>query len=245
LAQVRGLWAFVAPRDGAACGLWAFVAPRDGAARGVWRIAADSLAGWLVYRGTGGASPDFTAAAWAFAASLPAELGSLAPGDTYVLVARYRNRFGLVSQNVEPETRIEVDGGGTQVGTRPSAPYASASSPAAAGAIRVQAWYNRTRDGATAATQWLLYQRSDGTDPDPAVDTPTVVAMAGGGAVYLDRTAGSFAHGATVKTLVRTRKPGTPNLDSTNLTPTTATASTAVPSTPAAELFQGSVWKGD
>ncbi len=234
-----------AARAGSGRGEWQVRAARAGSGRGEWRIEDLSLVGWLTWRGTGGASPDFSAAPWAVSAALPDVLGTLAPSDTYVLVCRRRNAWGLVSQNAGPEVRFEIDADGEAVGARPSGPYAVATSASSGGCIRVQAWYNALVDGAAAATRWLVYQTDDGSDPDPAVDVPTVVTMAFAGPVArLDWTSGAFAGGATVKTLVRTRRvSGVTNLDSANVAPSSATASTATPSVPAGEVFLGSVWK--
>jgi len=105
----------------------------------------------------------------------------------------------------------------------------------------VQAGYWPSGDGAGAADTWLIYVTDDGGDPDPELDTPTEVAMATDQrlARFLDWTSGSYDDGDTIKVLVRTRRSGTPDVDSTNTTIYSVEANTDPPSTPTLAVFGG------
>lgn len=206
----------------------------DGALRGQWRIEDTTLEQYELYRGVG-ASPDFTAAPWETSPTLPFAKALPVSTDNRLTV-RYRNRHNLVSQNAD-ETVFVLDGAGALAATAPAAPHLVICEAAADGDVRVQAFYNHAADGSNAADAWLIYQTSDGSDPDPAVDTPTEVAMAvAGSLVLLDRTAGGYADGLTIKTLVRTRRSGTPDVDSTNTTPSSVTSNTDGPTLGAVAL---------
>ena len=77
--------------------------------------------------------------------------------------------------------------------------------------------------GARAADTWLIYLTSDGSAPDPDVDTPTEVAMVNiGGLARLDWDSTAYAAGTTIKVIIRTRRTG--EADSTNTNILTATA---------------------
>src|SRR5690349_1299822 len=68
------------------------------------------------------------------------------------------------------------------------------------------------------ADTFLIYLTADGSDPDPDLDTPTEVEMTkADGIARLDFTSDAFSEGTTVKVIVRTRRSGTPNVDSSNV----------------------------
>jgi len=199
--------------------------------RGDYRIANDALAVYELYRGVD-AAPDLGGSPWETFASLPHTTAALDVSHTYRFVLRLRNRYKLVTQNID-EWSVTLDAGGNQVATPPSAPQEITLVPAAAGAVRVRANYYYLEDGSDAADTFLIYLRSDGTNPDPSVDTPTTIAMVkADGIAKLNWTSGTFAHGTTIKVIVRSRRTGTPNIDSTNLDIYTTTASTAGPAAP-------------
>jgi hypothetical protein len=83
----------------------------------------------------------------------------------------------------------------------------------------VRASYEYVADGDNAADTWIVYLRTNGTDPDPAIDTPTYTQTMGkfDGVARLELFDGSFAEGADVRVIVRARRSGTPNVDSTNV----------------------------
>jgi len=176
----------------------------DAGVRGQWRVEDAALERTEVWRGED-ASPDFDAAPWVTFSGASHE-AALSASHDHRLVARRRNRWNLLSQNVG-ETIVRVAADGSEEPTPPSGPFRVACSAAASGAVRVQAHYAHAADGALAASKWLLYQVAGGGEPDVDADAPTIVDMVvGGGIVRLDRTAGAYSHGQAVKTLVRTRR---------------------------------------
>lgn len=211
---------------------------------GNYRVANAALDRYEVYRGVDGAAIDFAAAPWATFISLPFATSALAAGHTYSLVVRRRNAWGLVSQNVDAYT-FTVNGGGGQTAEPPSAPREISASAAAAGTVRVRARYDYAADGSDQADAFLVYLRSNGTDPDPATDTPTVVAMRKfDGVAKLDHRTSAFTEGTVVKVIVRARRTGSPSVDSTNSDVYSATATLLGPAAPApAEIFIGRVAK--
>lgn len=142
-----------------------------------WRygIADDSLAGYLVFAGQDG-SPDLSGEPDAFSATLPLVLESLAAGHTYHLVTRARNAYGLVSQNTEA-TVIVIAGDGSEAAGKPSAPIDVAVSAGAGGSVVVQAHYLYLGDGDNGADYFAIFLRSNGSDPDPGNDIPTLVEV--------------------------------------------------------------------
>jgi hypothetical protein len=195
-------------------------------ARGMNRVANDALDRYGLFRGVN-AEPDLSATAspWATSATLPITTSALSAGNTYYFVLRKQNRWGIWSQNVA-SFRLELDGSGNEVAIPPSDPTAIAIEPAAAGTARVSAFYDYAADGINAADTWLIYLTSDGSDPDPLTDTPIEVPMVVNfGAAGLAYTTSAFSEGATVKVIVRTRRCGTPDVDSvgTDIYSTTVT----------------------
>jgi hypothetical protein len=173
-----------------------------------------ALETYLLYRGEDVAA-DLDGAAWETFADDPHVTADLAAGHTYHFVTRARNRFGLISQNIA-EWTVTVDAEGNQDATPPTDPVEVTLSPAAGGAVRVQAKYFYLPDAADDldADTWLVYLTSDGGAPDPAVDTPHEVTIPKiDGMAALDYTSDAFTDGATIKALVRTRR--------TDITPAT------------------------
>lgn len=208
--------------------VWRWGPPRistiavTGEAIGLYRVSSSLLARYELYRGVDGAAIDFDTP-YQTSSLLPFSTAAQTPGHTYAYVVRRRNRYDLVSQNIA-EWVVDVDGGGAVVPTPPSAPEFAVAA-AAAGTVLVTAEYAYDVDGAAAGDTWLVYLRSDGTDPDPDIDTPATSAMRlADGVAKLSYTSAAFAEGATVKVLVRVRRSGTPDVDSTNADILTAIA---------------------
>jgi hypothetical protein len=186
----------------------------DGRLRGAYRLADTAVALYELYVGQDD-EPDFDAAPAATSATLPFTC-ALAANHEYRLCVRLRNEYGLLSQNRNIST-IRVDAGGDEEGVPPTGPDAVLLEAAAGGKVRVQAWYHPGPDGDLAADTFALWLTSDGSAPDPAdpeTDTETMVAM--GGVAHYDYTSGALGDGTTVKVLVRTRRSGTPDVDSEN-----------------------------
>jgi len=216
--------------------VWSTRRAFNGDFRGLHRVEDTNAALLHVFRGVD-ASPDLDAAAWLTVArgSLPAT-GALAAGATYHIVVQEANQHGVRSANAE-ETLFIIAGDGSQTTAPPTAPYRIACSAAASGAVRVEASYNRAADGDNAADQWVLWQTDDGSEPDDTDPPTAVVDMTHTSSlVHLDRTAGSFGDGLTVKTLLRTRRSADTS-DSENSTAVSCTANTDGPATPTAMLL--------
>lgn len=198
-------------------------------AQGLYRVADPNVEGYELYRGLAGADPDFTGLPYATFTSLPYTTGAVG-NNTHRFVLRYRNRFGLLSQNVDV-TQIVVTAG-TETPRPPSGPYEVTADAAAAGTVTITARYRPFADyvGETsyAADAWLLYVTTDGSDPSLATPTETSMGLAtegqGDGIVELSYTTSAQLEGTTVNALVRTRRNGTPDADSTNTSIVTATA---------------------
>jgi hypothetical protein len=210
-------------------------------ASGLYRVADPSVAGYEVYRGVDGAAIDFDAAPWAASPTLPIA-GPLGPDHRYELVARWRNAYGLVTLNVGAAI-FDLDAGGAELATPPSDPTEITVAAAAAGTVLVTARYAYDADGDNQADAFLVFLTSSGTDPDPGVDVPAEVAIAkADGVARLAYTSSAFSEGATVKVIVRTRRSGTPDVDSLGDDVYAATATLLGPSAPAAAgAFPGGV----
>lgn len=201
-----------------------------GSGAGQFRIAENALAGYEVYHGTD-AEPDFAAAPWETSATLPHTTAALDVSHVHYLCVRYRNKYNLVSQNII-STSFDVAADGTISTVKPSDPVNTEIAAGAAGTFDVTSEYYYLEDGANAATQWLIYLTTNGSDPNPSVDSPTVVSMVSvDGISKLDWTSAASADGATGKVIVRTRRvdSGPTNVDSINSTVYSATADTDGP----------------
>jgi len=246
-AQCQGL----EPVDG--CCIWQQTATlRTASHRGDYRLANDSLGRWELYHDTG-AWPDLAAAPEATFTSSPHETGALSYPATHYFVLRKRNVHDLVSQNEGDAGQrhygdgfacwiLELDSSGDQVVPSPSDAENTTLAATSGGTVRVQAQYPYAADASYAADQFLIYLTSDGSDPDPEVDSPTVVDMVKvDGIAKLNWTSGAFGNGSTVKVIVRTRRSGTPNYDSSSTTILSTTASTSGPAAPSGRALFDSV----
>lgn len=209
-------------------------------ARGQYRIADASLARYELFWGVD-VMPDFTQPAWQTFTALPFTTPALTVGHTHYLVCRRRNVHNLLSQNVIP-TIIVIAADGTQT-LGPSAPSSQSITPAAAGAGKVAAKYDYALDAANAiADTWVVWLTSNGVDPNPAVDVPayTTAMIFADGVASLSWTSGTFANGTTLKAIVRARRTGPPQVDSTNSAIMSTTSVAVGPVVPAnAQAFLG------
>lgn len=219
----------------------------SGEASTLYRIADDDLVRREIFK-TDAASPTEPAdpdpandAAWATYTSSPHTTGALTVSKITKLLVCTRNKYNLLSMNRTPR-RFELDGSGNLVANSPSAPFEVSIAAAAGGTFLIEAHYNHLADGSDAADTFLVYLTTGGGTPDPTVDIPVEVTMAKReGAAHLSYTSGAVAHGVVGKVIVRTRKQGTPDVDSRNLDVYTATASTAGPAGDAGGAFFGAV----
>jgi len=212
---------------------------------GLFRIAQASLDRFELRIGTG-APPALSDAPVATSATLPITYGGLAvDGTEYHLALDRRNQWDVVSQSIQATVvRTTTDG---DVRPAPAAPYLITWSAGAGGVFSLDAYYSRYSDqfyDATAtpprwrdnADSWLIYTTFNGTDPDPDVDTPTVVAMTLVDNVErLTWTSAAKTAGTVGKVIVRTRRSVSVSgedvdVDSANVDVHSATAATAGPS---------------
>lgn len=198
--------------------------------RGMFRMADNSLSRYELFRGVG-AQPDLNGAAWQTFSTLPNTTPALTVGNTYYFVLRYRNFHNLSSQNVAAWSVI-LDGSGNSI-SYPSSPSEQTITPAAAGAGLITASYDYMADqnDGIQADKWLVWITGTGVAPNPAVDLPTYTEdmVLSEGRAVLRYTSGAFADGSTLKAIVRTRRSGAPNYDSTNTAIMQATADAVGP----------------
>lgn len=201
--------------------------------RGRARMADTSLDRYELYRGVD-ADADLAGTPWETFSSLPHTTAALAVGHTYNFVLRKRNVHNLVSQNVQASS-IVIDAGGDEV-NYPSAPSSQSLEQAAAGAGRVQAAYDYLQDAeGIRGDTWAVWLTSSGVAPDPDVDPATYEEpiIFSDGMAKLDYMSGTFAHGTTLKAIVRVRRSGTPDVDSQNSSILTISSDAIGPSAPA------------
>lgn len=182
--------------------------------RGYYRVANAALERWELLIGQD-AAPDPSAAPAATGTSLPLVSGVIASSHTYYVVLRRRNQWNLASDSA-PRI-IVVNGSGIQVTAPPSSPTFVEFVVLAPDKVQATATYEPTQDGANRATHWLVYLRTNGTDPNPSIDTPVVVAMGSSGAPeQLVWASGSLADGLDARILVRVRR-SSDSVSSTNV----------------------------
>ena len=164
---------------------------------------------WLLYHGVD-VDPDLTAAPAQTTATTFTE--ALSAGATHHLVVRKRIKWGLISQNTAVE-KIKILAGGAEEVVPPAGPDTVTLSEGDAdggnGVLIVEATYAYEVDP-NEADQWLVYISAGASpaDPDPLLDTPTVVTMAktDGLAKLLNSSLAFAATSYTAKVLVRTRR---------------------------------------
>lgn len=170
---------------------------------GLYRIADDTMNRWEVHKGTD-EEPDF---------SSPSETSTDLPfvfnvgiDATYYIAVRKRNKYNLDSLNINTRELI-VNADGDLMEPDPEGPAEVNIVPAANAKGYVEAIYYYDDDDKYAATHWAIFFTDDGSDPDPELDSPTVVAMTkANGKAVLKWTSPAADDGDTLKVLVRTRR---------------------------------------
>lgn len=202
--------------------------------QGYYRMAEDHLENYEVYIGED-ADPDLSASPDVTAGSLPFPVSITPPasGTTqFRITVLQRNKYGLAY--MDPWWfAFDIDAAGDDVTPAISAPEDVILTNIAGGEVDVAATYSEDRD-ADPATRFAIYARTDGTDPDPATDTPTYVAMRPnyiGAGRRLAYTLGPYDYGTDLRVLVRANR-SSDGEESTNTTATTTTVDTAPPSIP-------------
>jgi len=212
----------------------------QGQLRGAYQIAEASLPEVVVFISTD-AIPDITGTPDKTIASFPGNVDSdaVSADDEYFVVAQLQDAYGLRTRAFDIDSII-VGASFEELPVPPSGPSTVSAVPVAAGKVNIRAAYSRRQESpipatanALAADTWLLYITTDGVDPDPDVDVPTEVAMNDdGNQEFLDFTTGAQTDQTEVKVIVRTRRSGTPDADSTNTTVFSATAAIFGPLAP-------------
>lgn len=204
--------------------------------KGVHRIEDTTIERYELFYGDG-SEPDPTGAPWETFVSLPHTTAAISGQGLHYFVLRYRHRWNLSSQNIT-STIIELDGSDDEIMQAPSDARDVAIVARAAATALVTAQYYYYEDGDRQADQWLVYVTDDGVDPNPAVDTPTVVAMEkADGIAKLEYTTDAFDDLDTVKVIVRTRRT-TPLRDSISTTIVNVVVTTQGPDPVEVDEFQ-------
>jgi hypothetical protein len=208
---------------------------------GLYRIADEDLDWYELYVGEDG-PPDFDAAPNATGATLPFDSATIVygAGHAYHLVVRRRNRHGLRSANVA-ETIFTIDPDGVARTNPPSAPVILGWTPIAGGAFLLKVAYYYPADAAAIqADTYHIYATFDGSDPDPATESPVAAAIPkADGTGYYEYATATNAHGAIGKVLVRTLR-SADSVESASTPIATATADADGLGAVAAKLF----WRG-
>lgn len=206
------------------------------------RIANDTLNVYELYRGVG-VEPDFTLTPFESFTTLPHVTAALSVSQTYYFTLRKRNAYNLVSQNIA-SWKVVTDSVGNQSFIAPSTPGGIRIEKAASGGARVKCEYFYDVDGLNQATEFLVYVTGTGVDPDPLTESPVVITMSKtDGYSKLDYLTPTFADGATIKGLVRTRRieAGPVNVDSLSTSIVSVIADTSGPTAPKGNIFFGKV----
>lgn len=156
-----------------------------------------------------------------------------------------RNKYGLYSEG--DATLFDIDSGGSENATKPSAPQHITITPQASGEARITAAYFPYKDLAAPATKFMVYATNDGTTPDPDSDTAiTEVAFtAARGVVNLDYTTefGDTVDGATIKVKITVAyEIGGSDIQSADRTLYSAIAEYHGPDSPNTEITQRKVF---
>lgn len=209
---------------------------------GLWRYQKAAEERYELHVGTN-AEPDLTAAPTETFTSFPYTTSmSFTAGNTYYLVTNKRNQYGLVTQNSRT-TVLPIDGGGLETYPVPTSPDGIMFEAYEAGAFRLRAVYYDSADMELSAAgvltdwradYWAIYLRTNGTDPDPSVDSPTLVPM--DGVYHLDYTTATFANGTDGRVILKVHR-SSDTAESADETIFQDTANTVAPNTPTGGAF--------
>jgi hypothetical protein len=206
--------------------------------QGLQRIANDALGRYELFIGVD-AAPDFATPAATFA-DLPHDTDPLTPGHVYQFVLRRRNRYNLSSRNVSAWT-LDLSAGAIANASPPAPPSFSAA-VTAGGTVTISGQYAYASDLANQADEWLLYFTTTGIDPDPNTATPlTGIMRKADGIARFSYTTSALAASTNVRVLLRVRRNGTPDVDSTNTLAIAVTVTTDGPPAPVGDVLFGKV----
>lgn len=159
---------------------------------GYYRVQNLSKRGFNVYVGSG-VLPDLTIAPTAFSSTLPILIPNPPPvfgQQTYYVVVREQDSYGVESQNQQPLT-ITIDNNANTILPVLNPPVALLSIPQPSTAIRVLAKYPTLAQDQYPADKWKVWINT--APPDPTVDIPTEIVNVAAGS-FLSNI-GSYASG--------------------------------------------------
>lgn len=179
-------------------------------------------------------------------ASLPLETGAITPPVSatkeFRVLTRYRNAYGIESVNWRTFNFV-IDDAGANVTPEVSDPVNQSLAQSTGGKLNLSAEYMPNMDADPADT-WRYYVRTDGTDPDPDVDTPVDVGMQFisffSESAFLHADLGPYPYGTDVRVIVRAYR-DSDDTESTGTTVLQATVATseAVVAVPRRGAFRG------
>lgn len=178
-----------------------------GTLAGLFRVADDSLERYELHIGVDDL-PDLSDAPDETFTSFPhTTTATLAPDTVNYLVVNKRDKYDLVSKSINT-TVISVNSGGEEDLPPPNGPLSIVWAATASAKFSLSAIYLHFQDE-YPADKWAIYLRTNGTDPDPSIDTPTLVSMtdSGDGASYLiDYLTIAYVAGTDGRVLLRTKR---------------------------------------
>ena len=207
-----------------------------------FRIADDSLARYELYEGVD-VNPDFTGSAIATSQTLPFS-STITPGvtdETHKYTVLERNEYNIASLN-QSSTDFVLDSSGDVVLSVPSSPVSVSLIDGINGTVVINASYYYTDDGTSKADEWLIYLRSNGTDPVPGVDTPlTQDIRTSNGFSYLNYGISGVSGGSDARLILRVNRESDSVTDGNTTVYQLTTAAT--PSTPTGTAFGGRTYE--
>jgi hypothetical protein len=220
-----------------------------GTLTGIYRTAENGLKKYLLWVSQN-VDPDTSLAPDYESDTSPIVTSALAADNDYHCTMHEQNEYGV--QTLINEVIIKsIDSAGDEQELPPSAPENDALTPLSDGVIRIESFYNPLREGQSTADinskradAWLIYEGVDGAAPNPSVDTPVEVAMNDTDLNYREilqyDSVVEHLENAPVEVLIRTRRSGTPDSDSTNTTTVSTTAEWFGPENPPGQIAIGS-----
>jgi hypothetical protein len=146
-----------------------------GQAIGKFRVARDSYSEVRLFHAVG-AAPDLNGS-YTVVSSSPAQVTGLTTAGRHYFALRRRNRYGLVSQNVETWS-VELNSSGNVVADAPSSPSEVSLVGGASGSVVVSALYAYAADGLKQGNEWRIWVTTNGSDPN-LLSAPTAIVTMG------------------------------------------------------------------
>lgn len=187
---------------------------------GLYRIEDTTIELYKLYRGTNADPDPEVDSPVATSATLPFNYVIPLPGaeTEYRFVVRKTNRYGLSSLNYYTRN-VTITPTGADTSSIITSPSDVDIEEDISGYVHISAAYVGSLD-ASPADQWALYITTNGVNPNPSVDTPTIINMddsAGGlttasfkvfgtGTKYLNSFQGAYAYATDFRIILRARR---------------------------------------